>query len=127
MDVIADLLTRIRNGLMARKRYVDIPTSKMKSRIVEIFKEHGFVENFLISEQKKLIRVYLKYNKSRRPVIHEIKRISKPGLRKYVKHQEIPNIKNGLGLTVLSTTDGIVDGLTAKENKLGGELICSVW
>ncbi len=127
MDVIADLLTRIRNGLMARKRFVDIPTSKMKTKIVEILKEHGFVENFLVSDQKKLIRIYLRYNRSRRPVIHEVKRISKPSLRKYVKHQQIPNIKNGLGITILSTTQGLLDGVTAKEKKLGGELICSVW
>jgi small subunit ribosomal protein S8 len=126
MDTIGDLLTRIRNALLVRKKYVDIPLSKQKLHILEILKQSGFIGNILHSSERRLIRVYLKYGRERKPVIHTLKRVSRPGLRKYVNHKDIPNVKNGLGIAVMSTTAGIVDGETARSKKLGGELICTI-
>lgn len=127
MDVIADLLTRIRNAQLAKKRYADVPLSKAKKRIVEIFKEFGFVEHFLVSEEKKKIRVFLKYNRARKPVINKIQRISRPGRREYIGSSDIPSIRKGLGLAVVSTSQGMLDGESARSKNLGGELICSIW
>jgi small subunit ribosomal protein S8 len=126
-DPIADLLTRIRNAAQAKHRYVDVDLSKMKRSIVEIMKEAGFVENFLVNDEKRKMRVFLRYNKQRQSVIHDLKRESKPGVRRYVGYQEIPNIMLGLGLTIVSTPRGVLSGQEAKKAKVGGELICTIW
>jgi len=128
-DPIADFLTRIRNALKAEHRYVDIPWSKMKQGIAEILKQKGFVENFLVKQDKRggTIRVFLKYTKTRLPVIRGLKRASKPGLRKYVKSQEIPSFFGGLGLSVVSTSHGVMAGSDAQKKNVGGELLCLVW
>ncbi len=126
-DPIADLLTRIRNAAQAKHRYVDVNLSKMKRSIVEIMKEAGFVESFLVNEEQRKMRVFLRYNKKRESVIHDLKRESKPGIRKYVGCDEIPNIMLGLGLSIVSTPKGVLSGLEAKKAKVGGELICTIW
>lgn len=127
-DPIADLLTRIRNGMLAKHRYVDVSLSKMNAAIIARLKKTGFVDSFLISEEKYVIRVFLKFQKqSRKCVISGLKRVSKPGKRIYVSSDKIPFVQSGLGVTLLSTSKGIMDGKTAKFEKVGGEVLCHVW
>lgn len=128
-DPIADLLTRIRNGNMARLQKVDIPSSTLKVSLANVLRNEGFIKNFkLIADQKQgILRIYLKYIDEKDPVISEIKRISKPGSRRYVKHDEIPSIKNGMGIALLSTSKGVLTDKAAREAGVGGELICTVW
>lgn len=128
-DPIADLLTRIRNGAMAKLQKVDIPSSNMKVGIVTVLKNEGFIKNYkLISDQKQgILRIYLKYINETDSVISEIKRISKPGGRRYVKSDKIPSVKQGLGIAILSTSKGLLTDKVARESGVGGELICTVW
>jgi len=128
-DPIADLLTRIRNGAMAKLQKVDIPSSNMKVGIVNVLKNEGFIKNYkVISDQKQgILRIYLKYINENDSVITEIKRISKPGGRRYVKSDEIPKVKQGLGVAILSTSKGLLTDKIAREAGVGGELICTVW
>ncbi|MCH9629292.1 MAG: 30S ribosomal protein S8 [Chlamydiia bacterium] len=127
-DPIADLLTRIRNGMMAKHRYVDLNFSKMNVAIVTRLKATGYIESFLVSEEKRAIRVFLRYSKATRQcVISGLKRASKPGSRMYVKCEDIPYVKSGLGITLLSTSKGVIDGKAAKKEKVGGEVLCYVW
>lgn len=127
MDPVSDLLTRIRNAKTAKHRYVDVINSKLIREIVEVMKEAGFIENFLTSDNKRTLRVFLKYGKNREPVIQGLKRVSKPGLRKYVGYKKIPSVLGGLGISILSTPCGVLSGNNAKRNKAGGELLCCVW
>ena len=128
-DPIADLLTRIRNASGAQHRYVDIGWSKLKQNIAEILKQQGFIENYLVKQENNrgTMRIFLKYTEGRQPVIQGIKRVSKPGLRKYVKFDEIPTFFGGLGVPVLSTSQGVIAGYEARKRKIGGELLCLVW
>jgi small subunit ribosomal protein S8 len=128
-DPIADLLTRIRNGAMAKLQKVDIPSSNMKVGIVNVLKNEGFIKNYkVISDQKQgILRIYLKYINENESVINEIKRVSKPGGRRYVKSGEIPKVKHGLGVAILSTSKGLLTDKVAREAGVGGELICTVW
>jgi len=128
-DPIADLLTRIRNGAMAKLQKVDIPSSNMKVGIVNVLKNEGYIKNYkLISDQKQgILRIYLKYIDESDSVISEIKRVSKPGGRRYVKSDNIPKIKQGLGIAILSTSKGLMTDKVARESGVGGELICTVW
>ena len=129
-DPIADFLTRIRNATRAQHRFVDVDWSVMKQNIAEILKTYGFIDNLLIkhvSKQRGTIRVFLKYTQGRQPVIQGIKRMSKPGLRRYVGHQDIPHFYGGLGLSILSTSNGVMAGYEASTKKVGGELLCLVW
>jgi small subunit ribosomal protein S8 len=128
-DPIADLLTRIRNGAMAKLQKVDIPSSNMKVGIVNVLKNEGFIKNYkLISDQKQgILRIYLKYINDSDSVISEIKRVSKPGGRRYVKSDKIPSVKQGLGIAILSTSKGLLTDKAARETGVGGELICTVW
>jgi small subunit ribosomal protein S8 len=128
-DPIADMLTRIRNGLMANLQKVDVPSSNMKVSIATVLKNEGMIKNFkVIADQKQgILRVYLKYISDKDPVISEIKRISKPGSRVYVTTDEIPKVKSGYGIAILSTSKGIVTDKVARETGIGGELICTVW
>lgn len=129
-DPIADLLTRIRNSGLAEHRFCDVDYSKVKLKIVEILKEQGFIENFLVKvdeQNRGTIRVFLKYREGRKPVINGMRRVSKPGARRYIGHEEIPHFFGGLGCSVLSTSSGVMDGRTAKNKKVGGELLCLVW
>lgn len=129
-DPLADFLTRIRNATQAEHRYVDIPWSKMKQNLAEILKNQGFVESYLTKVDEKhrgTIRVFLKYAQGRRSVIQGLKRVSKPGLRRYVGHQDIPYFYGGMGLSIVSTSQGVMAGKEAAERKIGGELLCLVW
>jgi small subunit ribosomal protein S8 len=129
-DPLADFLTRIRNATRAQHRYVDIPWSKMKQNLADILKNQGFVENYLVKVdegQRGTIRLFLKYTSGRRPVIQGLRRVSKPGLRKYVGHQDIPHFYGGMGLSIVSTSQGVMAGKEAAERGIGGELLCLVW
>lgn len=128
-DPIADMLTRIRNGLMAKLQKVDMPSSNMKVSLANVLKSEGFIKNYkIIADQKQgILRIYLKYIDEKDSVINEIKRVSKPGSRRYVKSDEIPSVKNGMGIAVLSTSKGILPDKVAREAGIGGEIICTVW
>jgi small subunit ribosomal protein S8 len=126
-DPISELLTKIRNAKSAHHRYVDISFSKIKVKILEILKGHGFIENFLVSEEKRKMRVFLRYAKNRKSLLNGLERVSSPGLRRYVSYRDIPRVWNGLGISILSTPKGIVDGETARNLKVGGELMCTIW
>jgi small subunit ribosomal protein S8 len=128
-DPIADMLTRIRNANMVKHQKVDIPSSTMKVNIASVLKQEGYIKNYkVISDNLQgILRVYLKYIDDKDGVINEIKRISKPGGRVYVKADEVPTVKSGLGIVVLSTSKGIITDSAARKAGLGGEIICTVW
>jgi small subunit ribosomal protein S8 len=128
-DPIADMLTRIRNAGMAQHPKLDIPSSNVKVAIAEVLKELGYIKNFKVvsDDLQGVLRVYLKYDELNNAVIHEITRVSKPGRRVYVGQDEIPRIKNGLGAAILSTSKGVMDDVAAREAKIGGEVICTIW
>ena len=129
-DPIADFLTRIRNATRAQHRYVDVSWSRLKQDIAEILKNQGFIESYLVkqdSNNRGTVRLFLKYTVHRSPVIQGIKRVSRPGLRQYVKHQNIPEFFGGLGVSIVSTSQGVMAGRDANERKIGGELLCLVW
>jgi small subunit ribosomal protein S8 len=128
-DPIADLLTRIRNGAHARKEQVDVPWSKVKARLVEVLTAEGFLKEHSIIEQggHRVLRVWLKYDGQNKPVIAGLKRVSKPSLRVYVGASEIPALRRGLGVNILSTPAGIITDREARKQNVGGELLCSVW
>ena len=126
-DPIAELLTKIRNAKGAQHRYVDLSYSKIKVKILDILKAHGFIENFLVNEENFKIRVFLRYTKSRESVINGLDRISKSGLRRYIGYEDIPRVFNGMGIAILTTPKGVVDGETARNLKVGGEILCTVW
>jgi len=128
-DPIADMLTRIRNGCMAGFEAVDIPSSKMKQEISRILKEEGYIkESKIINDQVQgIIRLYLKYDDTNRPVITNLKRISKPGRRVYVKKDNTPRVLGGLGIAILSTSKGIMTDKNTRKAQLGGEVLCHVW
>lgn len=128
-DPIADLLTRIRNANMAHRDVVEIPASKIKMSIVEILKSEGFVRDVEYIEDNKqgVIRVFLKYGEDRNRVITGLKRISKPGLRKYAKADSLPKVLNGLGIAIISTSVGVITGKEARAKQIGGEVLAYVW
>lgn len=128
-DPIADMLTRIRNACMARHATVAIPASKMKVAIAEILKREGFIRDFAVEEGQpaNTIVITLKYMPDRRPVITGLKRVSKPGLRIYTGRADIPRVRGGLGLSILSTPKGVMAGHDAWREHVGGEVLCYVW
>ena len=127
-DPISDMLTRIRNALIAKHKTVNIPSSRIKIEIANVLKEEGYIQDYRIVEDgnSKIINIALKYTESEETVIKEIHRVSKPGRRIYVKHTEIPRIKGGLGTTILSTSKGIMTGSKARSLRVGGELMCTI-
>lgn len=128
-DPIADLLTRIRNALQAEQRYTDVRWSKQKERICAILKEEGFIQDFRVDKKDahKSIRILLKYTNGRKAVIQGLKRISKPGLRKYVAKADIPLVLGGIGISILTTAKGVMTGSNARKEGVGGEVLCHVW
>ncbi len=128
-DPIADMLTRIRNGNMVRHKTVDIPASNTKKRLAEILLEEGFIKSvdYLDEGHQGVIRVQLKYGENKERVITGLKRISKPGLRVYAKKNEIPKVLGGLGIAIVSTSNGIVTDKEARKLGVGGEVMCYVW
>jgi len=128
-DPIADLLTRIRNGLAVGKRWVDAPASNIKKRIVYVLKEEHYIKDFIFiaDGNKETIRIFLKYDYKEQPVITKIERVSKPGCRVYVESKSIPRVLDGLGISILSTPKGVISNKAARKLNVGGELICNVW
>ena len=127
-DPIADMLTRIRNAQQARHESVEIPASKMKLEIAEILKEEGFIANYAVSgDVKKTITVTLKYTANNAKVISGIKRISKPGLRVYTDGNSVPRVLNGLGIAIISTSQGVMTDKNARAKHIGGEVVAYVW
>ena len=128
-DPIADMLTRIRNAGRAAKKDVSIPMSKMKSAIAEVLKSEGYIADYRIdgdTAATKNLTLRLKY-RNKQPVIEGIERVSKPSCRIYCGSEDIPNVRNGLGIVVLSTPKGVISGRTAASEKVGGEVLCKVW
>jgi small subunit ribosomal protein S8 len=132
-DPIADLLTRIRNGIMAKHRVVDCPASNIKKNIVKILFEKGYILNYKFEEASEErpqgnIKIALKYNpETKQPAIKKIQRVSRPGLRKYVGHEDLPRVLNGLGVAVISTSQGVMTDKEARAKNIGGEVICYVY
>lgn len=128
-DPIADMLTRIRNGNMGRHKRVDIPASKLKQAIAAILKKEGYIREYGYIEDKKqgVLRIYLKYAPDSQRVITGIKRISKPGLRVYVQKDNLPRVLNGLGIAIISTSQGLLTDKEARKANVGGEVLCYVW
>jgi len=127
-DPISDMLTRIRNGGRALLPAVQLPHSRIKESVAKILKTEGYVADVAVEgeKSKKTIKIRLKYN-GKKNVIEGLKRISKPGLRKYVGSTEIPRVLNGLGVAIVSTSEGLMTGAQAKKKNLGGELLCYIW
>ena len=129
-DPIADFLTRIRNGLAAQKRWIDVPSSKMKKRIALVLKEENYIGDFFFitdDNNKESIRVFLKYDYQGKPVIDSLQRVSRPGLRVYVSSGDIPRVLDGLGISILSTSKGVISNKTAQKLNVGGEILCEVY
>ncbi len=128
-DPIADMLTRIRNGIMARHTQVEMPSSKLKVGIAAILKEEGYIKDFEVTKDvpQPVLRVSLKYTSERQSVVTSLRRISKPGLRRYTKRDTIPMVLGGMGLVILSTPKGLMTGKEAYKRNLGGEVLCEVW
>ncbi len=127
-DPISDFLTRIRNAKDAQHRYVDVSYSKMIGNMAQVLLDEGYIVNFLVNEERRAIRIFLKYERAtRHSIISGIARLSKPGLRKYVGYNNIPYVHSGLGTVILSTPKGVMDSKRARKEKVGGELICKVW
>ncbi|MEJ5369340.1 MAG: 30S ribosomal protein S8 [Bryobacteraceae bacterium] len=128
-DPIADMLTRIRNGLKAKFPKVDVPASKLKLEIARILKDEGYILNYKIVDEgsHKAIRVYLKYTENGGPVISNLERVSRPGCRVYVGSKEIPKVLGGLGISILTTPKGVMTGKEARRQNVGGELLCRVY
>lgn len=129
-DPIADMLTRIRNACGSKHRRVDMPVSKMKLEIAKILLENNYIKDFKTIEQENgrpMLRLYLKYASGDQPVIRELRRISTPGLRRYVGVSEIPRVRNGLGMAILSTSKGLMTDRQARQSHSGGELLALVW
>jgi small subunit ribosomal protein S8 len=128
-DPIADFCTRIRNGYSSNKRWIDVPSSILKKRISLVLKEEGYIDNFVFVKKdsnKEDIRIYLRYENST-PAITSIQKISKPGKRVYVGCSEIPRVLNGLGISIISTSKGVLSSKVARELKIGGELLCNIY
>jgi small subunit ribosomal protein S8 len=128
-DPIADMLARIRNGSLAEHEKVDIPASKLKMRLAEILKEEGFIKNFRLIEDKPqgVLRVYLKYGPGQERVISGLRRVSRPGRRRYVAADRIPRVLGGMGVAILSTPRGVLTDQESRKAKVGGEVLCYVW
>ncbi|MFZ3215272.1 MAG: 30S ribosomal protein S8 [Candidatus Acidiferrales bacterium] len=129
-DPIADLLTRIRNAARAKHSRVDLPSSKLKVEVARILKEEGYLANFKVVEEqkpKKTLRLFLRYTPDRRSVITDLKRVSRPGSRRYVGKKEIRQVVGGMGISIVSTPKGLMTGQAARKAGIGGEIMCEVW
>lgn len=129
-DPIADLLTRLRNGSRARLETVEAPASKLKARLLDVLKSEGYIRGYTLKEDGKqgVLTIELRYEgPDKTPAITEIKRVSRPGLRRYTRSTKIPRVANGLGVAILSTSKGVLVDREAQKQKLGGEILCTVW
>lgn len=129
-DPIADYLTRVRNAIQAKHKVVEIPASNMKKEITKVLLDHGYILGFKFEEDDKqgIIKIALKYaGQNKTPVMTKIQRISKPGLRKYVDSKNLPRVLNGLGISIISTSKGVMTGKQAKKENIGGEVLCYIY
>ncbi len=128
-DFVADFITVIRNASRAHKDKVSMPVSNLTLKIAELLRSEGFIDNVkpFTEDKKQFVRVHLKYVHGKRPAIQGLRRISKPGRRRYVAHDEIPRVQGGLGVAIVSTSKGLLTDRDARKSKLGGELLCTVW
>ena len=129
-DPIADLLTALRNASQARKLLLEVPASRFKAALLECLKKEGYIQNWRLLKEgnpQGILRIYLKYTKDRRPVLRQIHRVSRPGLRIYVPKTKMPKVLSGLGTAILTTPRGVFSGVEAKRQGLGGEILCKVW
>jgi small subunit ribosomal protein S8 len=126
-DPIADMLTRLRNAALARLERTEVPFSRLKVNVTEILKQEGFVSDYRVEEDERRIIVFLKYSRNRASAFAGLRRASRPGRRHYVGHQEIPKVRNGLGIAILSTSHGVMTDRAARAAKVGGEILCEVW
>jgi len=127
-DPIADMLTRIRNAALARHDRTEVPASKMKKAVADILKSEGYIADVKASDgETDKLTIVLKYGRDRTSAIDGVRRVSRPGRRVYVKHDRIPRVLSGLGISILSTSHGLMSDRDARKHKLGGELICEVW
>jgi small subunit ribosomal protein S8 len=127
-DPVADMLTRIRNACQAGHRRVDLPVSRFKTEIARLLRDNHFIQDFKVLDDGKhgILRLYLRYHENA-PVIHEVQRVSRPGLRRYVRVSDIPRVKNGLGMAILSTPRGVMSDREARRERVGGELVAVLW
>jgi len=128
-DPIGDLLTRVRNAVKARQRKVDVPSSQLKVSIVDIWQRTGFIRTYKLyrQDQKGVLRIYLKYVGKNRSIIQGMARVSKPSRRVYASHDKLPKILGGIGVAIVSTSRGILTDQMARENRVGGEVLCTIW
>jgi small subunit ribosomal protein S8 len=128
-DPIADLLTRLRNALMAKHKTTTAPGSKLKTRIAQILKDEGYIEDFRVDDEagRSVLHITLKYDDRSQPVIEGLARISKPGLRHYSSANELPRVRGGLGMAIVSTSRGVMTDAQARKDRVGGEVLCTVW
>lgn len=129
MDTISQFLTMIRNAGAARHEKVDMPASKLRAGIAQILQNEGLIRSFKVAKDSKqgIMRVYLKYDENGHHVINSIEKVSKPGRRVYVKSDKVPRVRSGLGMSIISTSKGIMSGKQAADQKVGGELLCTIW
>jgi len=129
IDPIADMLTRIRNGLMLRKTFVLVPSSRIKTAIAQILLDEGFIQGYEVTDERPQpnIRVWLKYDDKRRPILTHLKRVSKPGRRVYSSKRELPWVLSGMGVAIISTPSGLMTDREARRQGVGGEILCYVW
>lgn len=127
-DPIADMLTRVRNGAQANKRRVDMPVSNLKTEIARILKENHFIHDYKVLDDGRhgVLRIYLKYYEDQ-PVIRDVRRVSRPGRRRYVGAKDLPRIRGGLGMAIISTSQGVMSDRDAREQHVGGEVLAAVW
>lgn len=128
-DPIADMLTRIRNALVSRHDFTDVPASRLKVALADVLKKEGYIKDFEMREEgsRKTVRIHLAYADTREPVIMGLQRVSKPGLRVYAAKNEIPRVYGGLGIAIISTPEGVMTGKEARSRGVGGEVLCHVW
>jgi small subunit ribosomal protein S8 len=128
-DPLADMLSRIRNAGRAGHDKVDIPASRMKIALARIFKEEGFIKNYKVIKDNRqgILRVYIRFDDEQKPLIQRIERVSRPGLRVYVGHEDLPKVQGGLGVAVISTSKGVITDRQARKLKVGGEVLCRIW
>jgi small subunit ribosomal protein S8 len=129
IDPIADMLTRIRNGLMVRKTFVLVPSSRVKTAIAQVLLDEGFIQGYEVTDERPQpnIRVWLKYDEKRRPILTNLKRVSKPGRRVYTGKRELPWVLSGMGVAIISTPRGLMTDREARRQGVGGEILCYVW
>lgn len=128
-DPISDLLTRIRNALMVGQDRIEVPASRMKEEVCSVLKREGFIEAYKLVEDTKqgMLQVRLKYASDGSPVLQGVRRVSKPSLRVYVRSKDVPTVRSGLGVSIVSTSRGVMTGKEARRNNVGGEVLCEVW